>query len=77
MLLERLYEAGVNGKCWRLMKSWYEGATCQVKVDDGMLSELYPIQRGVMGVKQRPVLSPALFFLMDPLQGRIQAPLRD
>ena len=82
VLLERLSEAGVNGKCWCLMKSWYEGVTCQVKVDDGMLSELYLIQRGV---KQRPVLSPALFFVMDPLQGRIQGrnmpppppPLRD
>ena len=62
----------------------YEGATCQVKVDDGMLSEPidnihlrtgpkvyiiyagpYPIQRGV---KQRSVLSPALFLLViDPL----------
>ena len=37
VMLERLYEVGVNGKCWRLMKSWYEGATCQVKVDDGTL----------------------------------------
>ena len=47
------------------MKNWYEGATCQVKVDDGMLCELYPIQRGV---KQGSVLSPALFLLvMDPL----------
>ena len=65
VLLQRLYEVGVNGKCWRLMKSWYEGATCQVKVDDGMLSEPYPIQRGV---KQEPVLSPAFFLLvMDPL----------
>ena len=64
-MLQRLYEVGVNGKCWRLMKSWYEGATCQVKVDDGMLSEPYPMQRSV---KQGSVLSPALFLLvMDPL----------
>ena len=63
-MLQRLYEVGVNGKCWRLMKSWYEGATCQVKVDDGMLSEPYSIQRGV---KQGSVLSPPLFLLvMDP-----------
>ena len=34
-------------------------------MDDGMLSEPYPIQRGV---KQGSVLSPALFLLvMDPL----------
>ena len=43
----------------------YEGGTCQVKVGEGMLSEPYPVQRGV---KQGPVLSPALFLLvMDPL----------
>ena len=23
VLLKRLYEVGVNGKCWRLIKSWY------------------------------------------------------
>ena len=45
--------------------SWHEGATCQVKVGDGILSEPYPILRGV---KQGSVLSPALFLLvMDPL----------
>ena len=45
-------------------KSWYEGATCQVKVDDGMLSEPYPIQRGV---KQGSVLSFKFLLPMDPL----------
>ena len=55
----------MNGKCWRLMKSWYGRAICQVKVDDEMLSEPYPIQRGM---KQGSVLSHALFLLvMDPL----------
>ena len=64
VMLERLYEVGANGKRWRLMKSWYVGATCQVKVDDGLLSEPYLIQRCV---KQGSVLSPALFLLgMDP-----------
>ena len=59
----------MNGKCWWLRKSWYEGATCQVKVDDGMLSEPYPIQRGVkQGSVLSPALSPALFLLVvDPL----------
>ena len=47
------------------MRSWYEGTNCQVKRDDGMLSALSPIQRGV---KQGSVLSPALFLLvMEPL----------
>ncbi len=31
MLLEMLYEVGVNGKMWRLLKSWYDGELCQVK----------------------------------------------
>ena len=28
VLLDRLYAAGINCKCWRLMKNWYEGAQC-------------------------------------------------
>ena len=63
-MLQRQYEVSVNG-CWRLMKSWYGGVTCRVKVDDRMLSEPYPIQRGV---NQGSVLSLVLFLLvMDPL----------
>ena len=30
VLLEKLYDVGVNGKMWRLLKSWYEGGSCQV-----------------------------------------------
>ena len=64
-MLQSLYDVVVNRKCWRLMKSWYEGATCQVKVDDGVLCEPYPIQRGV---KQGSILFPALYLLvMDPV----------
>ena len=29
VLLKRLYEVGVNGKCWRLLRNWYEGANCR------------------------------------------------
>ena len=25
VLLQKLFDAGVNGKMWRLLKSWYEG----------------------------------------------------
>jgi len=65
VMLQRQYEVSVNGMCWWLTKSWYGGAICQVKVDGGILSEPYPIQRGM---KQGSVLSPALFLLvMDPL----------
>ena len=69
MLLEILYNAGVNGKMWRLRKSWYTGGSCQVKLD-GMLSQSFHVKRGV---KQGSVLSPALFLLvMDPLLKQLQ-----
>ncbi len=70
VLLEKLFDAGVNGKTWRLLKSWYIGGSSQVKLD-GMLSHSFPVERGV---KQGSVLSPALFLLvMDPLLRQLQA----
>ena len=70
VLLQKLFDAGVNGKLWRLLKSWYEGGSCQVKLD-GKLSRHFPIGRGV---RQGSVLSPALFLLvMDPLLRQLQA----
>ena len=69
VLLDRLYEIGVNGKMWRLVKNWYEGGSCKVKLD-GDMSESYTIERGV---KQGSVLSPALFLLvMNPLLKQLQ-----
>ena len=71
VLLKRLYDLGVNGKCWRIIRSWYENASCKVKLEEGVLSESYSIGRGV---KQGSVLSPALFLLvMDPLLSRLQS----
>ena len=65
---DRLYE-GMNGKCRRLLKNWYEGASCQMKVKEG-ISEPFRIGRGV---KQGSVLSPALFLLiMDPLLKQLE-----
>ena len=70
VLLHRLYEYGVNGKCWRLLRNWYEGAACQVKMGNGELSEPYSVERGV---KQGYVLSPALFLLvLDPLLTQLE-----
>jgi len=70
VLLEKLFHAGVHGKMWRLLRSWYDGGSCQVKLD-GMLSHSFPVERGV---KQGSVLSPALFLLvMDPLLQQLQA----
>ena len=71
VLLKRLYDIGINGKMWRLIKNWYTGARCQVKLDGGYLSDPYPMERGV---KQGSVLSPSLFLLiMDPLLTKLQS----
>ena len=45
--------------------------SCKVKLDDGVLSRSYPVERGV---KQGSVLSPALFLVvMDPLLSKLQS----
>ena len=31
VLLNRMFEVGINGRTWRLVRSWYEGARCHVK----------------------------------------------
>ena len=70
VLLDRLFEVGVNGKMWRLLRGWYTGAACQVRLG-GRLSRSYCVGRGV---KQGSVLSPALFLLvMDPLLRQLES----
>ena len=64
VLLNRLYEAGVDGKAWRLIKSWYNHPKCRVRIN-GQLSSAFTLEQGVL---QGSVLSPILFLLvMDPL----------
>ena len=64
VLLDRLYSIGVSGKTWRIIKNWYDGSSCCVKLEDGH-SNIFPIERGV---RQGSVLSPTLFLLViDPL----------
>ena len=64
IVLQRLFDEGVNGKCWRLIRSFYVNAKCRVRAGDA-LSKSYVLERGV---KQGSILSPALFLLvMDPL----------
>ena len=47
ILLERIYSAvGVNGKLWRLLKSWYSTSTARVRVDS-CFSGKFSISRGV------------------------------
>ena len=67
VLLDQLYAAGINGKYWRLLKNWYEGAQCRVKTQTGDLSQPFVIERGV---KQGSVLSPIL--VMNPLLSSLQ-----
>ncbi len=70
VLFKRLFEVGINGKTWRVLKSWYEGAVGQVRLD-GTLSEAFEVNRGV---KQGSVLSPTLFLLiMNPLLQELEA----
>ena len=64
VLLERLFEIGVNGRCWRIILNWYTSAQSKVHLNTGF-SDPFSISRGV---KQGSVLSPLLFLIaVDPL----------
>ena len=60
VLLDHLYSAGINGKAWRLIKSWYHSPISRVRLN-GALSTPFDISRGV---KQGSVLSPSLFLIV-------------
>ena len=64
VLLEELFQAGIRGKCWRLVRKWYSNLVSQVKLGTH-LSKPLNISRGI---HQGSVLSPTLFNLvLDPL----------
>ena len=70
VLLTRLYEAGVDGKAWRLIRSWYNQPKNRVRVN-GHLTPEFTLERGVL---QGSVLSPILFLLvMDPLLSSLES----
>ena len=52
--MERLFDAGVKGKRWRLIRSFYVNAKCRVRAGDA-LSKSCVLERGV---KQGSILSP-------------------
>ena len=45
-VFKRLYEAGIDSKCWRLIKACYYQSKCKVKVD-GRTPSSFVIERGV------------------------------
>lgn len=64
-----LFEVGLNGKLWRLLKDWYVAAPCCVRVD-GRSSDGFAVGRGV---RQGSILSPSLFLIvMDPLLKQLE-----
>ena len=64
ILLDELFQAGISGKCWRLVRNWYSNLVSQVKLGTH-LSKSFNISRGI---RQGLVLSPTLFNLViDPL----------
>ena len=70
ILLQHLFELGVNGKLWRLIKKWYTNSSCHVRIGS-QLSEPFSVHRGV---KQGSVLSPTLFLtVMDRLLKEMKA----
>ena len=60
VLLTELFKAGIQGKCWRLIRHQYCNLTSQVKRGKN-LSRTFSLKRGI---RQGSVLSPSLFNLV-------------
>ena len=68
ILLRSLFRAGVNGKSWRLVRSWHSNLSAVVRTGSTMSTSI-PILRGV---QQGSVLSPTFFsVIMDELLQRL------
>ena len=64
ILLRSLFQAGVNGRSWRLIRAWYENLTAVVRSGPTMSSPIHILR----GVQQGSVLSPIFFLvIMDDL----------
>ena len=70
ILLQSLFEAGINGKVWRLIKACYSNLTAVVK-SGSTLSAPFAVTRGM---QQGSVLSPTFFLIvMDKLLQQLKA----
>lgn len=68
-LFKQLWEMGVRGTTWRLLRSWYSEGTCHVRVD-GLATESFPVRQGV---RQGAVLSPWLYAaFINPLLRKLR-----
>ena len=64
-LFYKLYNLGIQGKTWPLLRNWYSKLTSRV-ITGGVVSAEFPI---LQGVRQGGVLSPWLFMIYnDDLQ---------
>ena len=60
-LFYKLYNLGIQGKTWRLLRNWHSTLTSRV-IYDGIASSEFPLQQGV---RQGGVLSPCLFMVFN------------
>ena len=60
VLLKSLYEAGINGNAWRLIKACYSNL-CAVVKSGSVLSSSFTVSHGV---QQGSVLSPTFFIIV-------------
>ena len=49
VLLKHLYEAGIDGKIWWLIKDWYNHPRSRVRVG-GQLSAEFTLEHGVLSI---------------------------
>jgi hypothetical protein len=56
-LFYKLFQLGMNGKSWRILRNWYSKMHCYVSLN-GQTSSVFPV---LQGVRQGGVLSPWLF----------------
>ena len=45
-LFFKMFNFGIQGKSWRLLKKWYSNLSCRVAHND-LLSETFPIRQGI------------------------------